>query len=122
MSRLIRAGVEAKLAELLPKVVDIVEDPKTKPMRCLRLMEFLRDVALASLALRSPKPLDRAPRKPVSRGAVLPSLRIRYPDAALRRYMPKLTSAGMSLPQSLAARGHGTTNPPLRPTTFRRRT
>ncbi len=64
MSRLIRAGVEAKLAELLPKVVDIVEDPKTKPMRCLRLMEFLRDVALGSAALHSPTPLDQTGQQP----------------------------------------------------------
>ena len=92
MSRFIRAGIEAKLAELVPKCVEIVENPKTQPMRCLRLMEFLRDVALGSVALHKPGPLVPTGQKPVRSGPVIPSLRIRRPDALLRRNMSRLTT------------------------------
>ncbi len=88
MSRLIRAGIEAKLTELVPKVVEIVDDPKTQPMRCMRLMEFLRDMALGSVALHKLGPLAPTGQKPVRSGPVLPSLRIRRPDIALRRLAP----------------------------------
>ena len=86
MSRFIRAGVEAKLAELVPKVVEIVEHPKTKPWRCLRLMEFLRDISRASLALHQPMPYVEASRDAAVGHPQIPEVRIRRPDAALRRF------------------------------------
>lgn len=85
MSRFIRAGIEAKLAELVPKVVEIVENPKTQPGRCLRLMEFLRDISRATLALHQPMPYVEALRDAAEGHPQIPEIRIRRSDAQLRR-------------------------------------
>ncbi|MCZ6652650.1 MAG: hypothetical protein O7D91_06440 [Planctomycetota bacterium] len=85
MSRFIRAGLEGALADLIPKLVEIVEDPKTQPWRCLRLMEFLRDISRASLSLHQPMPFVDALRDAAEGHPQIPEIRIRRPDAQLRR-------------------------------------
>ncbi len=49
VSRLVRAGVDAKLAELVPTLVELSRDETASPAKRLRAMKMLRQLTIAEL-------------------------------------------------------------------------
>ncbi len=63
LSQFIRAGVEMKMAELLPRCVNIADDSNANGRTRLRMIEFLRKCQKAALSLHVPSKLPTTKRE-----------------------------------------------------------
>ena len=84
MSQFIRAGIESKLAQMIPPCVEIAKDQSAPPTRRMRIMEFLHDAARASMCLSAPMEIVNSVRANHSDLPIIHKLRIRRSDPALR--------------------------------------
>ena len=57
LSAFVRAGIEAKLVEMIPRCVEIARDPTAKPGHRLKTIEFLAQSRRAWAALHKPEVL-----------------------------------------------------------------
>ena len=96
LSQFIRAGVEMKMAELLPRCVNIADDSNANGRTRLQMIEFLRKCQKAALSLQVPSKLQTTRR--VARA---PKRSQHLPPA-----VPKRQTTGISPGTAQPERGH----------------
>ncbi len=89
MSKLVRAGLEKCLAELLVQSAELAQDPSVPGRRRMQLALFVKDVVETGWATHGLSTEELLAKRSVPRKAWPKELKIRRPDPSLRKLWRK---------------------------------